>query len=54
MKREKKLLDQKFRFRKGKSTMDVINIIVEAARSIQYKWFTLIAVDVKNTFNSIT
>lgn len=41
-------------FRKGKSTVEAINTIIEAVRSFRKKRIALVSVDVKNAFISAT
>lgn len=48
------LSERQFGFRKGCSTIQAINKIVSAARDTTKKWFVVIALDVKNAFNSAT
>lgn len=47
------LSERQHGFRKGFSTVGAINAIVDAARSTTNKWFIVIALDIKNAFNSV-
>lgn len=48
------LSNRQFGFRKGHSTIQAVNEIIEAGNSTTSKWFVLIALDIKNAFNSAT
>lgn len=44
--------ERQFGFRKNSSCIKALQTVIEKAKSTEYRWCTLIAVDVKNAFNS--
>lgn len=48
------LSDRQFGFRKGRSAVQAINMVVDSARDSRSRWFVMIALDVKNAFNTAT
>lgn len=48
------LSHRQFGFRKGRSAIQAINVVVDAAKNTNSRWFAVIAVDVQNAFNSAT
>lgn len=48
------LCDRQFGFRKGRSAVQAINMVVDSAKRSRSRWFVVIALDVKNAFNTAT
>lgn len=46
------LSERQFGFRKGRSTVQAINLIVQIVKTTKEKWVALVALDIKNAFNT--
>lgn len=46
------LSERQFGFRRGRSTVDAVKTVVEAAKRCRRRWFMVVALDVQNAFNS--
>ena len=45
--------EKQFGFRKGRSAIQAVNTVVQTVRTSSKKWFLMVAVDVKNAFNTV-
>lgn len=44
--------DRQYGFRKGRSTIQAVNFVMERCKEAQQKWCLFVAIDVKNAFNN--